>query len=375
MTLSWPTLYFIAVGISLVLTLCVIPCILKLSYAKGLFDRPNERKVHEGVVPRLGGLSFFPVIILTVSIIIAFSPVTFTDAGFGIESDILLPTSEFIVLFAAMTIMYLTGLFDDLIGLKYGSKFIAQILAATLIVFCGNYVTNYFGLFGIGRVGDVVGGFISGFLIIFIVNALNLIDGIDGLASGLCMITLAFFGILLFDSGEFLYSLLAWVGTASLFVFWIFNVFGKTQNHTKIFMGDIGSLTMGLFVAFFVLIIAGHTNFSCRWSPNNFVLAVSPLVLPLFDVIRVFFVRIMERKSPFLPDKKHIHHLMLDAGLPMKASMVILILLQIGLIVANVWLSDFAGTNMILLADFVFYVLCVAVFIFLPRKNEITVSR
>lgn len=370
MILNWPTLYIIAIGISLLLTSLIIPWILHVAYAKELFDRPNERKVHQGVVPRLGGIAFFPVIILTVSVIMAFSPVTFSAQGFALDSEVLLSMPEFIVLFAAMAIMFVTGLLDDLFGLKYGMKFVAQILTAVLIVFCGNYISDYQGLFGIWHVDKVIAGFMSGFLIIYIVNSLNLIDGIDGLASGLCIVTLVFFGIMLFMAGEFLYSLLAWAGTGSLLVFWFFNVFGNSKKHTKIFMGDIGSLTLGLFVAFLVLIIAGHTNFSCSWSRNSFILALSPLVLPLFDVIRVFFLRVLEGKSPFLPDKKHIHHIMLNAGVSMRASMVIIILLQIGLIAANVWLAGFANTNLILLADFIFYMLIIGIFYYIPRNNQ-----
>lgn len=369
MTLNWLIIILCAVGISILLTVLVIPQILHVSLEKRLFDRPNSRKVHNGIVPRLGGFGFLPVILLTMGIMLVI-PAAYSDDGAPSHSpEFIFFLPDIIVLIAAMVIMFMTGLFDDLVGLKYTVKFLAQFLAAVLIVEAGEYICNYDTLFGITLTGSVIGKIITGFLIIYIINALNLIDGIDGLASGLCMTTLGFFGVAFYAEGLYLFSLLSWVCVGTLGVFWLFNVFGSKRRHTKIFMGDVGSLSIGVLVAFLCIMLGKQAPGASAWGIAPLVLALSPLVLPLFDVIRVFFIRLINGNSPFLPDKRHIHHLMLNTGLSMKSVMVILILIQSGMVAINLWISYFANINLILIVDVVIYSLGVMI-ITTPKKTE-----
>lgn len=359
MTLNWPIIILCAVGISILLTIIVLPQILHVSFAKRLFDRPSNRKIHNGVVPRVGGFAFLPVIILTMGVMLVM-PSTYILGEDPLQNpQFLRYVPELLVLLAAMTILFLTGLYDDLMGLKYGVKFLSQFLAAILLMEAGDYILNYSDLFGITVVGTALGKIMSGFLFIYIVNSLNLIDGIDGLAAGISVITLSFFGYVLYIEQIYLYSLLAWIGVGTMAVFWIFNVFGNKKRRTKIFMGDIGSLSMGGFLAFIALFIGKQPAGSAPWGVAPLVLALSPLVLPMLDVVRVFCLRILKGSSPFLPDKKHIHHLMLNTGMPMRVVMTVLLLLQIGVLVLNLWLYPLVGINLILIINVIIYLLCV----------------
>lgn len=363
MILNWPIIITCAVGISILLTLFIIPQIIRVSIAKGLFDRPNERKIHKGTIPRLGGVAFLPVILLTVGIIMVIPATLSFSCPPGYNDGFVSYLPEILVLVAAMIIMFLTGVLDDLMGLKYGMKFIAQIIAAVLIVEAGAYITEYYGLFGIHHTGVAIGKIITAFLVVYIVNSYNLIDGIDGLAAGIGVITLSYYGMVLFASGLFFFSVISWIGAASVAVFWCFNVFGSAEKQTKIFMGDVGSLSIGIFIAFLGVIIVHHPvvplGVESGTSKDPLILALSPMMLPLFDVIRVFCIRILKGKSPFLPDKRHIHHRMMESGFSMKTTMVTLLIIQVIILVFNLQISEFVNINWILCADLALYMGCI----------------
>lgn len=362
MSFNWPVITLCAVGISLLLTAIVIPQILHVATAKRLFDRQDARKVHKGSVPRLGGFAFFPVMVMTLGITLIM-PAAYAEGGLplGASQEFIMSLPDIMVLLAAMAIMFLTGLYDDLLGVKYSIKFIAQLACAVMLVQAGLYVVDYDDLFGIGLTTHAMGKIITAFLIVYIINGLNLIDGIDGLAAGLSAVALAYFGWVLSLEGLHMFSLLAWIAAASMVVFWFFNVFGSNRRHTKIFMGDIGSLCVGLLVAFMMIVVGRGYQSDSAWGLRPMVLALSPLVLPLLDVVRVFFVRIIHRRSPFLPDKRHIHHLMLAAGMSMRLAMAALILAQIAFVALNLWLSESWGINVVLILDVVLYALMAGV--------------
>lgn len=355
MSINWPIIIVCAVGISLLLTVLIIPQVLQVSLMKRLFDRPDNRKVHKGIVPRLGGFAFLPAIIMTLGIMLVI-PASRTDGGtlLGTE-DFIAALPEVTVLLAAMTILFMTGLYDDLLGMKYWMKLIFQIIAAVLIVEGGEFITGYNDLFGVIHTSQAAGKIITGFLILYIINAINLIDGIDGLASGLCTVALCFFGTALYLESLYIYSLLSWVGAGSMTAFWLFNVFGSQKRHTKIFMGDIGALTMGLLTAFLAIAVGREPVHLSAWGAKPIILMLSPMVIPLLDVIRVFCVRVIRGRSPFEADKNHIHHQMLGTGMRMKTVMASLIIAQIGFLALNLWLSFFVGINTLLIIDAVVY--------------------
>lgn len=356
MNLNWPVVIFCGVGMSILLTFIIIPQILHVSYSKRLFDRLDNRKIHNGVVPRLGGMAFFPSLFLPLGVIIAF---LLGDGGtsslFWIE-DIGRQLPYVVVLFASMLVLFFVGLVDDLIGLRYMAKLAAQVVSSAILVISGLMITDYHGMIGMNYVPWAAGAIITFFLILYVINSINLIDGIDGLASGISVICFVIYGILLYLQGQFLYSALAWISAGSLAVFFIFNVWGSRKRYTKIFMGDIGSLSLGLILAFLIIAIArGGDDFEGGTDP--LIVALSPLVIPLFDVVRVFIVRLVDGTSPFLPDKKHIHHRMMAKGLKSWQVLIVLLVAQVGIFIANLFMADYVEINLIILVDLAIYLI------------------
>ena len=186
-------LIIIGVIISILFSSFIIPRILVVAFRKRLFDVPDERKVHQGIVPRLGGLSFAPSILFTLS----FTTGLRYLIGDGIPEEMLcFIIPEFYFLVCGLTLLFLTGIKDDLVGLRYRSKFVMQILAAIMVPLSGLWINNLYGIFGIHELTPWLGVPLTVFLIVFICNAINLIDGIDGLASGLSCVSLAILGCL-----------------------------------------------------------------------------------------------------------------------------------------------------------------------------------
>ena len=255
-------------------------------------------------------------------------------------------------------IIYIIGIFDDIIGLSARFKFFIQFLAACCLPVAGIYINNMFGLFGIGDIPSCVGIPLTVFLILVIINAVNLIDGIDGLSSSLTLIALCVF-LLVFS------SINAWVicvmcaGLAgSLVAFLRFNMFGKLEKNTKIFMGDSGSLTLGyiisaLFVRYLMLCAAnGESDY------YGVILVYSALVIPVFDVVRVVLFRIRKTQPVFEADRNHIHHRLMDAGLNQRKSLGVIIVMAVLYIIGNFLLYRGTGnTTVIVVVDIVIYTL------------------
>ena len=350
------------------LGIIVIPNILLVSHKKKLFDIPDARKVHNTPVPRLGGLAFFPAILITVFVIdaIGMFPV------FGMEVRDLIETQTFLFLFAGMTILYLTGEVDDLVGLGYRYKFVIQTIAAVLIVLSGTYMHSFAGLFGIEEVPAWLGIAASIFIIIYITNAINLIDGIDGLASGLSIISLLTLTALLIMHSSFTYILLAIATLGILCVFWFYNVFGNARKGHKLFMGDTGSLTLGFILSFLVLHICQADNTASAVTNNwKIIVALSSLLVPLFDVVRVSLHRIRKHRNPFLPDKNHIHHKLMRAGMTRVRSVLITIIaIDVFFIVFNAVLADKINSTILLLIDITIYTAIHIVINYFIRKNN-----
>lgn len=183
-------LILIAFVISIVFSMLIIPRILIVALTKRLFDIPDERKIHTGAVPRLGGISFAPIILFTLAFISAISYLGYLQ-GLPIPPNIISHvTPDFYLLTCGLILLYLAGIKDDLIGLHYSTKFIIQILAASLLPLSGLWLNNLYGLFGMHELPAWLGMPLTIFVIVFICNAINLIDGIDGLASGLSGVSL-----------------------------------------------------------------------------------------------------------------------------------------------------------------------------------------
>ncbi|MBQ8443555.1 MAG: undecaprenyl/decaprenyl-phosphate alpha-N-acetylglucosaminyl 1-phosphate transferase, partial [Bacteroides sp.] len=300
-------IYILLIGIAIAAYMGrkIIPKILVISMRKRLFDVPDERKVHKRPVPRLGGVTFYPVILFVLCMLTSYRVmVNHLPNNFFTEKI----ATEVLCLFAGLTLLYLVGIGDDLVGIRYRSKFKIQILAAILFPIAGLYINNFYGLMGIHEVTPYIGIPLTVVLVVFITNAINLIDGIDGLASSICIVALSVFGILFAGNELWLFAQLAFTCVGVLIPFFMYNVFGNADRGRKIFMGDTGSLTLGYILSFLVIkycMYTGPETLQANGSP--ILIAFSILLVPCLDVIRVVLGRIRRGKNPFMPDKTHIH--------------------------------------------------------------------
>ena len=332
----------------------IIPRILIISLRKRLFDVPDERKVHKRPVPRLGGATFFPVILFVSCLLTAVRALMgeFPSDLYTVNMSI-----EVLFLFAGLTLLYLIGIGDDLIGVRYRNKFIYQIIAASFIPLAGVYINNFNGLFGIYEVAPYFGIPLTILLVVFITNAINLIDGIDGLASSICIVALFFYSAIFSIDRLWMYAMITFAAAGVLIPFFLYNVFGNADRGRKIFMGDTGSLTLGYLMSFLVIkycMFVGVEPPSTIGSP--IVVSFSILLVPCLDVIRVVLGRIRRKQHPFHPDKTHFHHKFLAMGFSPRASLILIQTISTAFIVGTV-VSSFYGVdiNIIFWADVILW--------------------
>ena len=338
--------------VALLLSGIIIPQILLIAFRKKLFDEVDERKIHKGVVPRLGGIAFLPAIIFSICLVLAVD-MSFSNTEYmAIFSDW---GQRIMYLLCAMMLMFLVGIADDLIGVRYKAKFVCQILCAIFICASGAYIHNMGGILWIEEIPAWLGWCMSGFFVVYIVNAINLIDGIDGLASGLSGIALIFYGVVLVHAQEWVLALLVWAQLGTLVPFFYYNVFGNPKKQKKIFMGDTGALTVGMLLSFIALSVANIDALKVTKDYNKLVLAFSPLIIPAFDVVRVYFHRLRQHRNPFLPDKCHIHHKLLALGLNQRASLCAILLSAVVFMLVNVSLSPYVSATWLLIGDVVLW--------------------
>ena len=333
------------------LGLIILPNILFVSHKKHLFDMPDARKVHTAPVPRLGGLAFLPVILVTVFLIMG---IYLFVTDFQNTPSLVRFFQMLMFLFAGMTLLYLVGEADDLVGVGYRYKFLVQTVAAALIVLSGNWLGSFAGLFGIENVPAWIGMPVTILAIIFITNAINLIDGIDGLASGLSIISLLTLTVLLLMNSSFSYTLFAVATLGIVLVFWFYNVFGNAMKGHKLFMGDTGSLTLGYILSFLTIHLS--QDISGEHGKWQMIVAFSSLLVPMFDVVRVSLHRIRKGRSPFLPDKNHIHHKLIRAGMKKTGHVLVTILgIDFFFIVFNALLAGRLNITLLLFCDIAIY--------------------
>lgn len=339
--------------VSLLLSGLILPRILVVAYRKRLFDLPDARKVHNQKIPRLGGISFAPSIVFALS---------FTTGlrylfGYEVRQDLLgsiIP--EFYFFICGLTLLYLTGVKDDLVGLRYRSKFLVQLIAACLIPLSGLWINNLYGIIGIHELSPWIGIPLTVLVIVFICNAMNLIDGIDGLASGLSSVSLIILGSLFLFNGMWGYALLAFTTLGVLIPFFFYNVFGKAECCKKIFMGDTGSLTLGYILSFLII---RYSTFDPTFMPyfkGSIVIAFSTLLIPLFDVFRVMFIRWRTHKCLFQGDRNHIHHKCLAMGFTQHQTLVLILFLACLFSTINIVLAPAIDNNWLVLGDVVLWI-------------------
>ena len=331
-----------------------IPKILLIAFRKNLFDVPDERKIHTSLVPRLGGIAFKPVIFFTLILLFGLN----LTLGDGAMLDAAIEDVRSIsFVYCAIMLLYMVGIGDDLVGIRYRAKFILQIISAILLIAGGMYINDFHGLFAITELNVWFAYPFTILIVVFIINAMNLIDGIDGLASGLSSVAMIFYAIIFYIMGEYLYSLISVTTLGVLLPFFYYNVFGNPEKQKKIFMGDTGSLTIGTmicFLSFKMAMTAGNIG-SAGFNP--LILAFSPLLIPCLDVVRVYWGRVRRGNNPFLPDKTHIHHKLLAVGMCQHAAMITILSVSVIFILGNILLSYYLNITFILVLDILIWTL------------------
>ena len=337
-------------AISVLIAGILIPKIILIAFRRNLFDEIDERKIHRGVVPRLGGIAFFPAFLFSLTLVVAL------NLRLGSAPMIDAIGGAFVPIYfeiCAIILLYLVGIADDLIGVRYMAKFVVQIVCAILLACSGMYIDNLYGILWLNELPDVLAWLFSILVTVYVVNAINLIDGIDGLASGLSSIALIFYAVVFFNGGEFIYSLLAVASAGTLFPFFYYNVFGDVTKQKKIFMGDTGALTTGMVLVFCAIAVMCAKPDFLTVDYNPAIVALSPLIVPCFDVFRVYFHRVKKGRNPFLPDKCHIHHKILALGMNQAAALLTILGVSIAFIGINVLVSPFTNPTIIFIGDVV----------------------
>lgn len=327
--------YFILVAvIAFAFTAISIPQIVRVAKAKHLFDTPNARRANNSVVPTLGGIAIF--IGVTLGITLGGDGYPFFDLKF---------------IFASLLVTFFAGVKDDLIGMAPKWKLLALTFSIFIIAFFAKlrfiHLYDLFGVYDLGIIPSTILTFFAG---IVIINSLNLIDGIDGLASSLTVQISTVLGIWfsLIDLPE--YALISFSLAGSCLAFFMFNVFGHSN---KIFMGDTGSLLIGTLL--FVLAVkfnefnAVHTgDFAIKSVPG---VLIGFMAYPLFDVLRVFVLRVFViKRSPFRPDKNHIHHRLLALGITHLQATLIILFGNTLFMVGSIFLQQYLGVLELILA-------------------------
>lgn len=358
-------LWYIPIFIlSLVFVAIVIPAIVSVADKIHLYDTQDGRKVHQGEVPRLGGIAFLPAILFTLLAVLAIMT-RFLPESLHVTYA---PITEIMMAAAGCVLLYLVGIMDDVIGVSYRSKFIVQFLAAVLLCCSGLYISDLHGVFGIRSVSPFIGVPLTVLITVFIINSINLIDGIDGLASGLCIFSVLGFAVMFHKLTMAMNLVLAMSMLGVLVMFYLYNTLGK-RGKTKIFMGDTGSLTMGFLLAFFTielccfkwdrvdLALLGKTE-PFYTGDQLFVYGISLVIIPVLDVFRVFYSRIRDGKSPFKPDRRHIHHKFLAMGFSMRQARWSIFAMSFVFFALNILMSFVLcwNINIIIVIDLVIWV-------------------
>lgn len=345
----------LSAALAFLITFFAIPVIIQVAKDKKLFDEPDERKVHKNVIPTLGGLGIFAGFIIATLM--------------GVPSAI---TSELQYFAAATTVIFFLGIKDDILVLSASKKFIGQLIAAGIIIkFGGIQITNMHGFLGIYEIPHIASIVLSIFTIIVITNSFNLIDGVDGLAGSLGLLTTLVFGAYFFYAGQLTYAVMAFALAGSTIGFLIYNF-----SPAKIFMGDTGSLLLGLVNSILVIKfinVAGNpvSNFPIQAAP---AIGFAILMIPLFDTLRVFGLRILDRRSPFSPDRTHVHHFLLDLGFSHRMVTFTCVLVNISFIAMAFFLRNLGTTavlGILLLSAFIF----IGVIYYSRPKNKNAVTK
>ena len=301
--------------IPMIVVSIIHPSLVRIAKMKNIVDNPNARKLNKEPIPVLGGVGVFFGMMFSLAV------AGYYVEGFSLHFDIII----------AMLIMLYTGVGDDILNLSPRLRFGLQIFTVSLMMFIGDmYIDNFHGLWGVYQLPWVLAVALTIVSGVGIINSINLIDGVDGLCSGYGMFATMLFGVIFMRMGDVSYSVLAFTIFGALIPFMLHNVFGKKY---KMFMGDGGSLVLGFILSLFVMRVIQAGINTDSGSTISFTLAI--LAIPVFDTLRVMSSRMLHGRSPFSPDKTHLHHMFIELGFSHVITAVNVVLLN-GMVVA-IW--------------------------------------
>lgn len=329
------------------ITIFAVPSIVRIAHLKNILDQPNLRTVHEELTPRLGGTAMFAGFMSALTL--------FADLNGGVQQ-----------LLAGCVILFFIGLKDDLITVSALKKFSVQLLATGIVMFIADVrITGFHGIFGIHELQTGISYGFTFIVIIGITNSVNLIDGLDGLAGTIVLIICVTFGVYFYLYGGVEYANYATV--AFCLVGGLLGFLRYNFHKASIFMGDTGSLLCG-----FIISVLAIQFIEMRAVPASPTVAVGILFIPLFDTLRVFIIRILDGKSPFEPDKNHIHHRLLGMGVSQIGVVMVLALINLA-VISFVVSFGMWGDQSLLFALLIFsIILSVFLGVFKPQRAQRT---
>lgn len=317
---------FLAVCTSFLIGFLLTPILILILKKMKLIDAPGGRKIHNGFIPSMGGLSF--VVSAFISVLIWFSLKQMIEVRFFLT---------------AFGLIFMLGLRDDLVDLTAWQKLLGQFVAAYIVVVFGDIrFTSLYGFFGIYELPELISYSVTIFTIIALTNSFNLIDGLDGLAGSISIVTFTFLGWWFMQAGMSSYSIFSFILVGGVLSFLVFN-----WHPAKIFMGDTGSLSLGFALSVMTILFINTNGTMNEYEGWKFSAPLASglalLIIPIYDTCRIFTKRTMKGKSPFAADKSHIHHFMMRMGLrhdQVALALVAIKILFIGLIFLGSDLND-----------------------------------
>jgi len=302
-----------------VVTLITIPPILQLVKKYSLYDVPDHRKEHKIPIATFGGVAIWAGMVTSIMLWFTFSN-----------------QAVVISFMFSLVILFSLGIMDDLKNLSARYKLVIEIGLATIMAIAGTRITTFNGLFGINELPLTAQYTFTVPAIVGITNAFNLIDGIDGLAGGLGFMSLITLGIFLTLCGDKNMALIAFSLAGGLLAFLYFNL-----NPARIFMGDTGSLMLGFVIAIMCIrLIQVNNSLASPMVPHAPIFALGIVLIPVFDALRVFSIRMWKGKSPFSPDKTHIHHLLTNSGFSHGFAAKLICTIHAFILMEVYWLKD-----------------------------------
>lgn len=353
-------LLIITLLFSFVLSVFVTPWLVRLCLRMDWTDIPNYRKIHTKPIPRLGGLVFLPCAAISFSI-------SWLVFNFWMKDDTTIQFSTICMVVGAFTI-YMVGLVDDIHELRANTKFLIQLAAALIFPLCNLLISDLHGFLGIHEMPFILSYPLTVFIILLITNSMNLIDGIDGLASGLSILILSIFMYLFMVKGELSFALIASATLGSVIGFFCYNVWGRVGKN-KIFMGDSGSLFLGYVISYLCIKYQMDDRY-IFFDEGALLTSFTLVIIPSFDVIRVAISRRLRGIDMFTPDKTHIHHLFLAMGLNMHQTLISILCLFLAFCGLNYLLFQMEiSLEWIILSDIASYSLTIFITKLLKKQN------